>query len=162
MARASAQTVAVTRAFQVKWIRFTVQNAAEPKTRADSMSVETALGLELAVIPAKLGIVSVMRSRRPIDTPAGRPSLSKPACGTERMSSIGTPRGRRLADLSALTIAFLICLAVVVFSWPKARHGDGAVLAAADCCEVQTAELGPPMPASVGAIEKAARRTRDR
>jgi hypothetical protein len=29
---------------QVKWIRFTVDNAAEPKTRADFMSVETALG----------------------------------------------------------------------------------------------------------------------
>jgi hypothetical protein len=36
----------------VKWIRFTVENAAEPKTRADSMSVGTALAA--AVVPLVL------------------------------------------------------------------------------------------------------------
>ena len=29
--------------FQVKWIRFTVENASQSKARADSMSMETAL-----------------------------------------------------------------------------------------------------------------------
>ena len=29
--------------FQVKWIRFTVENASHSKTRADSMSMETVL-----------------------------------------------------------------------------------------------------------------------
>ena len=31
--------------FQVKWIRFTVENASETKARADSTSVETDLAL---------------------------------------------------------------------------------------------------------------------
>jgi hypothetical protein len=42
--------------FQVKWTRFTVENAANTKTRADSTQVKTALGIgsrfiELACVP---------------------------------------------------------------------------------------------------------------
>jgi hypothetical protein len=41
--------------FQVKWTRFTVENAARTKTRADSTQVKTALGpkVRLARIPAR-------------------------------------------------------------------------------------------------------------
>jgi hypothetical protein len=60
------------------------------------------------------------------------------------------PRGRRLADLSALTIAFLICLAVIVFSWPKDQW-DETDIQFADCCEVQTAELEPATPMTAAA-----------
>ena len=63
------------------------------------------------------------------------------------MQFIAMPRGRHLADLSALTIAFLICLAVIVFSWPEAM--DETAARQALCCEVQTAELDS-MPAAAG------------
>lgn len=61
------------------------------------------------------------------------------------------PRGRRLADLSALTMAFLVCLAVIVFSWPNDTR-DGTDIRFADCCMVQTAELEPTMPVAASAM----------
>jgi hypothetical protein len=73
------------------------------------------------------------------------------------MHFIAMPRGRRLADMSALTIAFVICLAVIVFSWPKDRS-DETDVRFAGCCEVQTAELEPVVPVAAGAGATALRR----
>jgi hypothetical protein len=75
------------------------------------------------------------------------------------MPCLGTPRSRRLADLSALMIAFLICLSVIVFSWPS-DHVAGSDVTIAKCCEVQTADLGQALPVSFSPNEKVVRERR--
>jgi hypothetical protein len=63
--------------FQVKWIRFTVENASETKTRADSMSMETAL--VLGTRPPQLKTVGL---HGPLDV-ATRKSVRRGCAGSE-------------------------------------------------------------------------------
>jgi hypothetical protein len=75
------------------------------------------------------------------------------------MQHRGTPRGPSIVDLSAFAVAFLICLAVIAFSWPKAQPGASDRTLVAASGEVQTAglapnDLGPPIPQALRAATK--------
>jgi hypothetical protein len=65
--------------FQAKWIRFTVENAGKPKTRADSVTTETALAPRVALAAFMIGTPVVAGHAQNAAPPSAAPALAAPS-----------------------------------------------------------------------------------